>query len=206
MLTKCSDYPERKLILSGCYALSVIAMSDKKPAEKPEKGPVKAQRGEKPEKPAPRMDMRQIMRLVETNLDGSKPVQEAIRRIAGISFMLSNAITRQCGLYGKKLGSLSEKELKTLEEAILNPEKIGMPVWMYNRRNEPLSGKNRHLVASQLDFARKMDINELKKMKCYRGVRHIQGQPVRGQRTRSSFRKGKSVGVRKKKEEPQKKA
>jgi len=189
-------------------------MADKKTtAEKSEKGPARAQeKGAKPHgeqkeaKPAARLEMRQIVRLVETNLDGAKPVQEAIRRITGVSFMLSNAITRQCGLYGKKLSALSEGEVKALEEAILNPEKAGLPVWMLNRRSEPASGKSRHLVASQLDFAKKMDINELKKMKCYRGVRHIQGQPVRGQRTRSSFRKGKSVGVRKKKEEPQKKA
>ena len=41
-----------------------------------------------------------------------------------------------------------------------------------------------------------MDIDKLKKIRCYRGVRHMQGLPVRGQRTRSSFRKsGKTVGV-----------
>jgi len=182
-------------------------MSDKKmPSEKAEKekGPAKAHKEEK-HAPAPRLDMRQIVRLVETNLDGNKPVQEAIRRISGMSFMLSNAVSRQCGLYGKRLSSLSEKELKSLEESILNPEKIGIPVWMFNRRNEPATGRDRHLVASQLEFAHKMDINELKKMKCYRGVRHIQDQPVRGQRTRSSFRKGRAVGVRRKKEEPKKK-
>ncbi len=144
----------------------------------------------------------QIIRFVETNLDGNKTVQEAIRRIDGISFMLSNVITKQCGFTGKKLGQLSDSEMKKLEDAILNPQSIGIPVWMLNRRNEPLTWKSRHLTASQLEFTHKMDINELKKMKCYRGVRHIQGQPVRGQRTRSSFRKGKSVGVRRKKEAP----
>jgi small subunit ribosomal protein S13 len=33
-------------------------------------------------------------------------------------------------------------------------------------------------------------------MKCYRGIRHSAGQPVRGQKTRSHFRKNKSVGVK----------
>ena len=37
----------------------------------------------------------------------------------------------------------------------------------------------------------------MKKIKSYRGVRHSQRQPVRGQRTRSHFRKGKSMGVSK---------
>jgi small subunit ribosomal protein S13 len=144
----------------------------------------------------------QIIRLVETNLDGNKAVQDAIRRIDGISFMLSNAIAKHCGFVGKKLGQLSESEMKRLEEAIVNPHSIGVPAWMFNHRNEPLTGKTRHLTASQLEFTHKMDINELKKMKCYRGVRHIQGQPVRGQRTRSSFRKGKSVGVKRQKAAP----
>lgn len=144
----------------------------------------------------------QIIRFVETNLDGNKAVEDAIRRIDGISFMLSNAIAKKCGFMGKKIGQLSEGELKRLEEAILNPQSIGIPSWMLNHRNEPMTGKDRHITASQLEFTHKMDINELKKMKCYRGVRHIQGQPVRGQRTRSSFRKGKSVGVKRKKESP----
>ena len=169
-------------------------MAEKNPSEKGAKA------AEAP-KPAVHRET-QIIRFVETNLDGNKTVQEAIRRIDGISFMLSNVITKQCGFVGKKLGQLSDSEMKRLEEAILNPQTIGIPVWMLNHRNEPLTGKNRHLTASQLEFTHKMDINELKKMKCYRGVRHIQGQPVRGQRTRSSFRKGKSVGVKRKREAP----
>lgn len=36
-------------------------------------------------------------------------------------------------------------------------------------------------------------------MRAYRGVRHQHGLPVRGQRTRGSFRKNKTVGVQKKK-------
>jgi len=165
-----------------------------------------AEKGAKPheakqQKPAPPRETN-IIRLAETNLDGSKAVKDAIRRVDGISFMLSNAIVKQGGFAGKKLGQLSEAEMKRLEEAIADPQALGIPVWMLNRRNEPLTGKVRHLTASQLDFTHKMDINELKKMKCYRGVRHIQGQPVRGQRTRSSFRKGKSVGVKRKKEAP----
>ena len=172
------------------------------PAKSPgaEKHPKPAEAA-KPVKPVQQSQM-QIIRFAETNLDGNKPVQDAIRSIDGISFMLSNVITKKCGFRGRKFGQLNEKEMKVLEEAIANPSSIGIPAWMFNRRNEPATGKDRHLTASQLDFTNKMDINELKKMKCYKGVRHMQGQPVRGQRTRSSFRKGSSVGVRRKKEEP----
>ena len=42
----------------------------------------------------------------------------------------------------------------------------------------------------------------MKKIKSYKGWRHAMGQPVRGQRTRSHFRKGSSVGVIKAKAKP----
>ena len=42
---------------------------------------------------------------------------------------------------------------------------------------------------------REFDIRKMKKIKCYKGVRHSLGQPVRGQRTRAHFRKGRSIGV-----------
>jgi len=39
----------------------------------------------------------------------------------------------------------------------------------------------------------------MKKIKCYRGIRHMFNLPVRGQCTRSNFRKnkGKTTGVKK---------
>ena len=45
-----------------------------------------------------------------------------------------------------------------------------------------------------------MDLRRLKKIKSNRGLRHQWGLPVRGQRTKSNFRrsKGKAVGVKRK--------
>jgi small subunit ribosomal protein S13 len=142
---------------------------------------------------------KQIVRLAETNLDGGKPVRAAIRSIRGVSFMLSNAISSVSGLGDRKLADLSDGELKNLEDIILNPGKHGIPAWLYNRRSDPSSGKDSHLSVSTLDFTSKMDIDQMKKIKSYRGIRHIHHLPVRGQRTRGSFRKGKTVGVSKKK-------
>ncbi len=142
----------------------------------------------------------QIIRIAETNLDGGKPVGAAIRSVSGVSFVLSNAITRALKLGCKKLGELSEAEQKVLEEAINHPEKLGVPVWMLNRRKDPETGQSFHLVASKLQFSRRMDVNVMKKLKTYKGVRHAAGLPVRGQRTRGSFRTGSIVGVKRKQE------
>ena len=79
---------------------------------------------------------------------------------------------------------------------IQNPGKHGVPSWAFNRRKDMETGQDMHFLASKLEITQKMDIDNLKKIRCYRGVRHMAGLPVRGQRTRSSFRKsGKTVGV-----------
>ena len=141
----------------------------------------------------------QIVRLAETNIDGSRPVRTAIRSIKGVSFMMSNIISSKSGLGDRKLSDLSDGEIKNLEEMIAHPENHGIPTWMFNRRLDPNTGKDSHISVSTLDFTNKMDIDRMKKFKSYRGVRHINHLPVRGQRTRGSFRKsGKAVGVSKK--------
>ena len=47
-----------------------------------------------------------------------------------------------------------------------------------------------------MDLQNEFDIRRLKKIKSYKGIRHSLGQPVRGQRTKAHFRKGRAVGVK----------
>ncbi|MBI4017430.1 MAG: 30S ribosomal protein S13, partial [Candidatus Aenigmarchaeota archaeon] len=67
---------------------------------------------------------------------------------------------------------------------------------------DPETGKELHLTASDLDVALRQRLADLKKYGSYRGWRHRLGQPVRGQSTRSSFRKSGSVGVVRAKAKP----
>ncbi|MFH1978492.1 MAG: 30S ribosomal protein S13 [Candidatus Aenigmatarchaeota archaeon] len=143
--------------------------------------------------------IKQIVRFAETNLDGSKPVKVAIRNVKGISFAYANAIMSIWSQPDKKVGELTEQEVSQLEDIINHPAKHNIPSWLYNRQKDPSTGDNKHIIVSQLDFTQRMDINEMKRLKTYKGTRHSAGLPVRGQRTRSSFRKGKTVGVSKKK-------
>lgn len=89
-----------------------------------------------------------------------------------------------------------------LEDIMANPQKYNIPSWMFNRRKDPEKGVTVHLTTSQLELTEKNDIDRMKKIKCYKGIRHILGQPVRGQRTRSSFRKNGTVGVQRTKAKP----
>jgi small subunit ribosomal protein S13 len=143
-----------------------------------------------------------IVRMGGKDLDGDAPVKRALKDVRGVSFTLANAIAKVSGLGEKKVADLSPDELRKVEEMLLEPGKYGIPGWALNRRLDPEEGKNVHLISAQLELRHKMDINELKKRKCYRGVRHIQGLPVRGQRTRSSFRKSATVGVSRAKAKP----
>jgi len=143
-----------------------------------------------------------IIRIAETNLDGGKPVRVAIRGIPGMGFMFSNAVATVSGMGDKPLETLSQEEVKKLVDILQHPEKHSIPSWMYNRRKGPIKGEDKHISASILDLTKKMDINEMKKLRIYKGVRHSLGLPVRGQRTRGSFRKGKAIGVKRGKQQP----
>ncbi len=163
--------------------------------------------GEKKEKPRPKTETKteSIIRMAETNLDGTKLVRDAIRRIKGVSYMTANFISKKSGLGEKVLGDLSDQERASLEDMVMHPDKIGLPSWMCNRRRDPETGADRHLAVSEMDFIKKTDIDNMRKFKTYKGVRHSAGLPVRGQRTRGSFRKNSTVGVSKKKQQPAKK-
>lgn len=169
-----------------------------KPAEKAEEVR-KEKREERPsgrvEKGEPRKEVKRIIRFGETNLDGSKSVGVALREVKGVSFAYSNAVAKISGFENKAIGDLSESELKTLERMITNPGEHKIPSWFFNRRKDPDSGVNKHIVTSNLELTQRMDIDKMKKVKSYKGMRHIMDLPVRGQRTRGSFRKGKAVGV-----------
>jgi small subunit ribosomal protein S13 len=158
------------------------------------------------EKEQPKKDFRHLVRLVNTDLDGSKPIVYALKKIKGISFMYSNMVCQLANIDGSlKTGEMSEEQVRRIEEIIKNPSKFNVPIWMMNRKMDPESGVNRHLVGSDLSFAQDMDIKMMKKIKSYKGLRHQWGLPVRGQRTKSNFRRNKgkvTLGVIRKKAQP----
>ncbi len=142
--------------------------------------------------------VRGIVRVAEVDLAGEKKVRHAILRIKGVGPSLAYSIPRAAGLNPDAMvGALTNEEIDKLEDCIKNPAKYGIPIHMTNRRSDPLTGGNRHLVSSELSFAIKSDIDIMKKSRSYKGIRHELGLPVRGQRTRSSFRTGALVGVAK---------
>ena len=145
--------------------------------------------------------LKSLVRIMNTDIFGPKPIHHALTLIKGVSFMFSNAVCKKVGIHkDTKVGELSEEQIKKCEEIIKKPKENGIPSWLLNRKNDPETGEDLHLVVSDLRLRTEFDIRNLKKVKSYRGMRHSTGHPVRGQRTRGHFRKGgTSLGVQKKK-------
>ena len=59
------------------------------------------------------------------------------------------------------------------------------------------TGKDLHLLTSDIPFTLRNDIERERITASWRGYRHLSGLKVRGQRTRTSGRKGGAVGVAK---------
>lgn len=148
-------------------------------------------------------NFRHIVRVVDTDLDGNKPIKSSLRKIKGVSFMFANMTCNSTGVDPyKKTGHLSDAEVKELNNFIRNPFDNGVPSWMVNRRKDYEDGTDKHLLSNDLKFTLDNDLKRLKKIKAYRGTRHMFGLPSRGQRTKSNFRKNKgkgSLGVKRKK-------
>ena len=144
-------------------------------------------------------EVKSIVRLCGTSLDGTKKVPYALKGVKGIGIMLGHAIAKVAGIDPElRLGQLSDSDLKKIEAVIKNPKKFGIPSWLLNRRRDPNLGEDLLLIGPDLELRVKQDIALMKEIKCWKGIRHSLGLKVRGQKTRTTGRTGRAVGVRRK--------
>lgn len=142
-------------------------------------------------------NFRYIVRVSNTDIDGNRKVVDSIRKIRGIGFSFASAICSAAGIEkNARTGNLSDAEIGRIEDALKNAH-LKLPVWMLNRRRNIEDDSSVHLVSNDLAFAQENDIRQMQRIRSYKGIRHMAGAPVRGQRTRSNFRKnkGKVLGV-----------
>lgn len=168
--------------------------------EKQEKKRKPEQKPEKKEQKPKKEEIIDLVRITATDIPASLSIYAGLTRIKGISWAMSNAVCHVLNIDKKrKILSLSPKEIETIEAFIKNPK---LPEWVLNRRRDIETGVTKHLITTELDLQREFDVRRLKKIRSYRGIRHTLGLPVRGQRTRAHFRKGRAVGVRRAKVQP----
>ena len=153
---------------------------------------------EKPKKKEHKDDFRYIVRIANTDLDGEKTLVHGLTSIKGVGMHMSTLVVDTAGIDRYiKIGDLTDSQIEKIKETLENVNKTA-PGWMLNHRKDYDTGKNIHLIGSDIDMRLRDQINILKKIRSYKGVRHEQGLPVRGQRTRAHGRIGLAMGVSRK--------
>ena len=143
-------------------------------------------------------DFKHLVRISRKDVDGNKKIEQALTEIKGVGLSLSRSICLTLGLnLEEQIGYTSDEDIAKIEKLLENPKEYNIPDWMLNRRNDYETGDDLHLIESDLDMTLRDDLNRMRKTRSYKGRRHEVGLPVRGQRTKSTFRHSSTVGVSK---------
>lgn len=143
-------------------------------------------------------EYRHIVRIVGNDIHGDRNMLIGLTQIRGIGYGFASAILDSLKIDPhSNIGFLSDDQVKLIENIIKNPESAKFPSWFLNRRKDLATGKDMHLITSDIEFSVRTDIEREKTTNSWRGFRHTFGLKVRGQRTRTTGRKGGAVGVQK---------
>ncbi|MFB6076548.1 MAG: 30S ribosomal protein S13 [Candidatus Nanohaloarchaea archaeon] len=141
-------------------------------------------------------DVQEIIRIANTDIDGTKRIADAIQDITGVGDAYANAVVANIDYDPEtRIGALADDDLERIREVIESPEESGIPKFLRNRRKDRETGDDKHLIGADLMMKEEFDIRRMKEMESYKGRRHEMGLPVRGQQTQASFRSGEKVGV-----------
>ena len=139
-----------------------------------------------------------MVRIVGNDIPGERKMIVGLTQIRGIGYMFANTILNVLKINpGQRIGYLSPEQIKSIENIIKNPSTSNFPSWFLNRRKDVETGEDKHLITSDIAFTVRNDIEREKTSGSWRGIRHMFGLKVRGQRTRCTGRKGGAVGVAK---------
>ncbi|KAK8756791.1 ribosomal protein S18 [Amblyomma americanum] len=141
-----------------------------------------------------------ILRVLNTNIDGRRKVMFALTAIKGVGRRFSNIVCKKADVdLNKRAGELSEEEVEKLITIMSNPRQYKIPDWFLNRQKDIKDGKYSQVTSNALENKLREDLERLKKIRAHRGLRHFWGLRVRGQHTKTTGRRGRTVGVSKKK-------
>ena len=107
------------------------------------------------------------MRIAGINIPDNKKIEYSLPYIYGIGLTLSRKILKQVQVDGnKRAKDLTPAEVNRIREVI----------------------EKSHKIEGDLRREAMMNIKRLRELQTYRGIRHIRGLPVRGQRTKTNSR------------------
>ena len=139
-----------------------------------------------------------LVRIVGNDIPGERKMVVGLTKIRGVGYMFANTIINVLKINpNQRIGYLSPEQVKSIESIIKNPSASNFPSWFLNRRKDVETGDDKHLLTSDIAFTVRNDVEREKTSGSWRGIRHMFGLKVRGQRTRCTGRKGGAVGVAK---------
>ncbi|CAL4156040.1 unnamed protein product [Meganyctiphanes norvegica] len=141
-----------------------------------------------------------ILRLMNTNIDGRRKVMFAMTAIKGVGRRYSNIVLKKADIdLSKRAGEMTEEEVEKIVTIMSNPRQYKIPDWFLNRQKDIKDGKYTQVMSNSLETKLREDLERMKKIRAHRGLRHYWGLRVRGQHTKTTGRRGRTVGVSKKK-------
>ena len=151
-------------------------------------------------------------------MNGKHKVGFALRVIKGIGRRFSILVCKIAQIdLNRRAGELTEDEMNKITDIFAKPAgklfarvqfrradffmllDYGIPKWFLNRQRCIKDGTYSQLYSNMVDTRLREDLERMKKVRNHRGLRHFWGLKVRGQRTKSTGRTGKTLGVTKKK-------
>ena len=158
-------------------------------------------------KGASKEEIRGIVHILGKDIKGQVQLDKALRQVKGVGARLSvifaDVISKEMKVpKDTQIGKLSEEQVERIEEIIKSPGKYGVPSYLFNRRKDLETGNDIHIAGSDVVFVARNDVERQKTLYTWKGYRHAYGQKVRGQSTRTSGRKGMTMGVTKAKLAP----
>jgi len=140
-------------------------------------------------------DIRYFVRIGQTDLDGTKSLERSLTELNGIGHRAARIIAEKADVDRREVfGKLDDDQIDEIVE-IVESFADDVPDWLANHRNDFFEGETTHQLGSDLELTRRQDINRMKMVNSYKGVRHKRGQKVRGQRTKSTGRSEGTIGV-----------
>ena len=140
-------------------------------------------------------DIQYFVRIGQTDLDGTKSVERALSDMNGIGRRAARIIAKKADVDRRDvIGALDEEKIDDLVD-LVEGYADEVPEWLTNHQNDFFSGETTHETGNDLEMTRRQDVNRMKMIESYKGVRHNRGQKVRGQRTKSTGRTEGTIGV-----------
>ncbi|MBN1215305.1 MAG: 30S ribosomal protein S13 [Candidatus Lokiarchaeota archaeon] len=140
-----------------------------------------------------------FFRKLRARVDGNAKIEYALTQIKGIGKRFAQIIVKKASINpSTRIGALSEKEINLIEDIVSDPLKYEIPSYLLNRQKDIAHGDDKQILGNQLEITVKRDIDRMKRMRSYKGIRHHYGLKVRGQRTKSTGRHGLVIGFQRK--------